>query len=161
MVKGISLLIIGIGIIVGSIFLIIAELANPEIISDEYPEFLSNYNIFLAFLLFGVFLMFIGGPKFYNEQRKETETFVFKKVNLFWQVIGSLIPGFDLFVMYRIKKLRLGVMVFSIQYVIYVLTLTIIPIFYAERIDILTTLGYAIIVFMWSRQWNKQLLKEI
>ena len=160
--KGISLLVVGIGIIISSIFSMILEIVNPEIISDEYLDFLSIYNISLFLLFVGVFLMIIGGPKFITEQQKKSENIVFKKVNLFWQVIGSTVPGFDLFVMYRIKKLRLGIIVFSIQCALWVgLDFSGISNTFLDIDTIFVAIGYAVIVYIWSRRWNKQFSENI
>ena len=118
MVKGSSLLLVGTGIVISSIFSIIIDLVNPQNIFDDL-EYFSDLDVWISFLVLGGLLMFIGGPKFINEKQKNSEKLEPRPVSLFWQVIGSAFPGFDLLVMYRIKKLRLGSIVFASQFAIW------------------------------------------
>jgi len=162
MVKGSSLLLVGSGIAIYGIFTILIDLVNPQNILDvsDNLDYFSDFAIGIFGLILGCLLMFIGVPKFINEKQK-TETLEPKRVSLIWQIIGSVFPGFDLLVMYRIKKLRRGIPVFVIQYAIFILVYTTgLSLFLADRIQILTGIGYAIIVLFWSRKWNKQFEKQ-
>lgn len=76
-------------------------------------------------------------------------------------MIGSAIPGFDLFVMYRIQKLRLGIIVFASQFVIWSISLhSGVTTGIDSIIGLLVGVGYAIVVYVWSKKWNEQ-FKEI
>jgi len=180
MVKSTSILIVGIGIFVFSVNL--AGLTYHEIfLSEDFTlarqlmEFANNPTVetieqniegitMLGVLIFsyggmalGILLLLIGGPKLLIERRKGEEFPKPKKpVNLIWQVIGSAFPGFDLLVLYKIQKLTHGSIVYAAQYFLVIWAyFSGIPDF-EETVGIVIGIGYAAIVFFWSRNWNKQ-----
>jgi len=156
MVKGSSLLLVGTGIVISSIFSIIIDLVNPQNIFDDL-EYFSDLDMWISFLVLGGLLMFIGGPKFINEKQKNSEKLEAKPVSLVWQVIGSAFPGFDLLVMYRIKKLRLGSIVFASQFAIWgTFSLSDISADTDTIIGLLVGIGYSVVVYVWSKKWNEQ-----
>jgi hypothetical protein len=155
MTKGIPLLLIGIGIFTFSIFSMHAEAVKPEFFIDD-SDFISNNDISLSGLILGGLLMGLGSLKFFLEKQQDSK-FDFKKVSLFWQVVGSAIPGFDLFVMYRIQKLRLGSIVYASQIAVWTISLhSGISDAVDTNIALLVGIGYVIIVYIWSKKWNEQ-----
>jgi len=181
MVKGSSLLIVGTSIFIISIFgLLIASstllstddysqsFSMPHLSEDTnlktFEEYLDGKVNELSFLEsqigigIGILLIMIGGIKFVNEKDREQKCLVEKKpVSLVWQVIGSAFPGFDLFVMYRIKKLRLGSLVYASQFVIWGASyLSDVSAVTDTNIGLLVGIGYAVVVYVWSKKWNKQ-----
>ena len=175
MVKSNSVLIIGTGIFIFYVFFIMSAvtpayddyLLQNEISNLKFSQYIAEYDQGIDTLLYiivgygglglGILLLIIGGVKVLSNKRKSQEIIVEEKqVNLVWQVIGSLFPGFDLWVMYRIKKLRLASIVYSITIVSQVLYMLGMP--EGNFNDwYFFTIGYAVIVFIWSRQWNKHL----
>jgi len=105
----------------------------------------------------GVLLLFIGGMKLVYEKIKSQKNIVEqKRVSLSWQIVGSMFPGFDLLVLYRIKKLRIGSMVYSLLYVL-PLVIYFTGLYSMSGIDcLLIGFGYVVLVLIWSRQWNEQ-----
>lgn len=160
MVKGSSLLLVGSGIVLSAIFIIIIELANPLNTADDF-EYFSDLDVWVSFLALGCIVVFFGGPKFLYEKQKKSEKLEPKPVSLIWQVIGSLFPGFDLLVMYRIGKLRLGSIVYAFQFAILLgLDFSGISHISSDADMFIVAIGYAIIVFIWSKRWNKQFLED-
>jgi len=105
----------------------------------------------------GILLLLIGGAKFVNEKRKPQNIEEQKPVSLIWQVIGSAFPGFDLLVMYRIKKLRYGSIGYASQFVIATITyISDLSVDVNTIIGLLVGIGYAVVVYVWSKKWNKQ-----
>lgn len=109
----------------------------------------------------GILLLLIGGAKLVNEKRKPQNIEEQKPVSLIWQVIGSAFPGFDLLVMYRIKKLRYGSIVYASQFVIATITyLSDLSVDVNTIIGLLVGIGYAVVVYIWSKKWNEQFLEN-
>ena len=161
MIKGIPLFLIGIGIITSFAFTLYSLTVNPEYPLYDF-DLISDYDIQLIGIVFGGVLMGLGGLKFILEKQQISEDSELKKVSLFWQVVGSAIPGFDLFVMYRIQKLRLGSLVFASQFVIFTVSLhSGVSSEIDTNIGLLVGIGYAIVVYIWSKRWNEQFRDDL
>jgi len=110
-------------------------------------------NIGGAIAICGLFIMAyqFSTSKNYSPERK--------KVSVFWQIVCSYIPGFDLWAVYRIKKLKYGIMWWVISFAGgYAALYGIIPeIGDPILISLLSALIYVAFVFKWSRDWNKML----
>ena len=134
-----------------------------DVISENSDGLTMMLMILLGFtgMTFGFLLLFIGGIKLVNEKRKSQENIPEqKRVSIVWQVIGSMIPGFDLWVLYRIKKLRLGSIVYALQYAFGFVLVFSDGVYENPENGILITIGYAAVVFIWSRKWNEQFLEN-
>ena len=131
------------------------------VVENEYNDAIFNLLTNLLLIKASIIILIIGGVLHFNEQRKPKQLEEKKKVSITWQIIGSLIPGFDLWVMNRIGKIKHGAIVFSIQYALF-MTLFIADIEdnLAMGISLLVTVGYAYAVYMWSKKWNNQFEKQ-
>jgi len=121
-----------------------------------------EFMVGLAGIIIGILIMIIGGIKLIFEKRNTKESSNEKKpVILILQIIGSAFPGFDLLVIFRIRKLRLGSMPYATQYAIWI------GAYFSNNSDleiiagVISGIGYAVIVFFWSRKWNKQFSENI
>jgi Gpi18-like mannosyltransferase len=66
------------------------------------------------------------------------------------------VPGLDLWVIYRIEKLRLGGIIYSVNF-----TLGVIGIYFttpdfdtSSLISIVVSIVFAYFVYRWSKEWN-------
>lgn len=71
MIKGIPLLLIGIGIIVISVFDMYSETVNPELLVDDL-DFISDHDLSLIGMISGGILMGLGGLKFILEKQRNS-----------------------------------------------------------------------------------------
>ncbi len=185
MVKSSSLILIGTGIFIAYAYLALSvyaivvfteddtalrqiwNISSPltiDNLSENVVGFTSLMLVLLGFvgMGLGILLLLIGGAKFVNEKRKSQEiTIEQKRVSIIWQVVGSFFPGFDLWVLYRIKKLRNGSIAYASQFAIW-LGLDFLELNLVTPVDgFLVSIGYAVVVFIFSRQWNKQFSENI
>ena len=127
-------------------------------------------NAFTTFLMFvlglfgagvGSLVLFSGGMLLLYERIKAIKSYSIKRkpVSLVWQVVCSFLPGFDLWALYRIKKLRIGSIVYAIPYAGSLLSIYAIT----PEIDLLIPISFGvgllftIFVYLWSRDWNNKL----
>ena len=129
-----------------------------------------NTNAFIALFMIvlgifgagvGALVLFSGGILLLYERIKGIKSYSIKRkpVSLVWQVVCSLLPGFDLWALYRIKKLRIGSIVYVIPYAGSLLSIyAIIPeIDLSIPISFGVGLLFTIFVYLWSRNWNNKL----
>jgi len=116
-----------------------------------------------AGIIFGSIVVICGALIWaYEQATKKSHSPKKKKVSIFWQIVCSFIPGFDLWAVYRIKKLWFGVIVWAISYGTGFAELYgMIPEFGDPIIvSLILIIMYAGFVFKWSRDWNKMLSGE-
>jgi len=109
----------------------------------------------------GVIVIFAGGLVMLYEKLRKHDLFSVKKktVSPVWQIICVFIPGFDLWAVYRIKKLRYGLAVWGISYITtFAEIYEIIPVISIPYgFTVLLTLVYAYFVYRWSKDWNNKI----
>ena len=165
MVSSYSVIIIGLGIFsFWALFSISTQiemgLDDENLVSDSDEFFTTSMllnladwgmNVGGAIAFCGVFIM---ARQFSTSKNYSPEK---KKVSVFWQIVCCFIPGFDLWAVYRIKKLRFGVIWWAISYVSGFAELYgLVPeIGNPILVSLLSALIYVGFVFKWSRDWNK------
>jgi len=169
MVSSYSVIIIGMGIFS---FWVISYVSIQTGISlgHEAVESDTNFITTSMILNWAEFGMVIGGTigisgLFIMAYQFSTSTSFSperKKVSVFWQIVCSYIPGFDLWAVYRIKKLKYGIMWWVISFAGgYAALYGIIPeIGNPILVSLLSALIYVAFVFKWSRDWNKMLSEK-
>ena len=85
-----------------------------------------------------------------------------KPVSVKWQIMCSFLPGFDLWALYRIQKLRIGGAVIAIMYISSLLSFySISPPFETFGfIQGIEGLILAFFFYLWSRDWNRNLTSK-
>ena len=134
-----------------------------ENIREHHDAAVALVLFFLSLLGIGVGLVVLssGGIILLYERLRNIKSFVVKKkpVSVTWQVICSFFPGFHLWALYRIKKLRIGIIIDVLGYssgllsIYSVLPETNLP----SAIFLLESFVFALFVYIWSRDWNKSL----
>ena len=185
MAKGIPVILFG----AGATFFWLSILVAIEIGAEGYPSefspqtwindlqeidsFLSDdsstFVLMIFFSLFGafvgLFVMFLGSLILTTEisTRQKINEIKRKKVSIVWQVIFSFVPGLDLWVIYRIEKLRLGGIIYSVNF-----ASGLIGVFFMTQdfdtsslISIIVSIIFAFFVYRWSKEWNAKYGKDI
>jgi len=170
MVSSYSVIIIGLGIFSSWAFLSISTqiemvLDHENLVSD--PDEFFTTSMFLNFYEWGMTIggaisfcgLFILARQFSTSKNYSPER---KKVSIFWQIVCSFIAGFDLWAVYRIKKLRFGIVwwVITISSGLLELYGLVPEIGDTLLVSLLASLIYVGFVFKWSRDWNKMLSGE-
>jgi len=133
--------------------------------NNETITTLLLYGLGAYGVIVGILILLLGGIFLLYEKIRRINSYEIKikPVSLFWQVVCSTLPGFDLWALYRIKKLRIGSIVYAIQYVSVLFTI------YSgmSQIDLpsIISIGlgviFSVVVYLWSRNWNNELKSSL
>jgi len=127
--------------------------ANDESAGFILLIFISVFGIFV-----GLFIMFLGLLVLTTEisTKQKIHDVKRKYVSIVWQVIFSFIPGLDLWIIYRIEKLRLGGIIYSINFASGILGMYFATPDYdvSLAVSIIISIIFAFFVFRWSKDWN-------
>ena len=133
---------------------------NDDSAAEILLIFISIFGVFVGF-----FIMFLGALTLTSEisTKQKLHDIKRKRVSIVWQIIFSFVPGLDLWVIYRIQKLRLGGIIYSIIFAseligMYFVTQDFEPFI---EISIILSIIFAFFVFRWSKNWNANLDNDI
>jgi len=133
---------------------------NNDSAADILLIFISIFGVFV-----GLFIMFLGALVLTTEisTKQKVHDVKRKRVSIVWQIIFSFVPGLDLWVIYRIQKLRLGGIIYSINFASGMIGMYFVTQDFDTfgEISIIGSIIFAFFVFRWSKKWNANLDNDI